>query len=473
MRKNVPTISSSRGRPCGRVALAVPRAGGDSARSSLHGTGPSPPSPPTPARVQLWQRNFLAVWPSMLAVTVGLMGMLPTLPFYIEQRFGLTDVRDVEFWTAWTFGAAPLSAAVCGPFWGVLGDRVGRKMMLLRAQLGIAVALGLMPFAEQPEQLVALRVLQGVFAGFIAPAMALVTASAPPEHSGRVIARLQLALALGLAIGPAAAAEVAAAWGRAAVFHTGSIAAGIGFLCVLVFAVEDRRALRPRRHEGGSGVGLALRNPQLLAVLAVAFGMRLGLQMVEPFTALWVRQLGPLAVLAPDDPTLALDRTAALAFTVLAVAQIAITTRWGRWADRYGPMRCLAVVASGLAVVLIATSTVRATGSYLALRCVGALLMAGIMTLAYAAVARRVSTEHRSLAFGLVQSCMQLGIASGPVVGHALIPVVGLRGVFAVAGVHLGAVACAALWIWRRRFNDEASAGTGCSPSPAGRGTAR
>ena len=59
--------------------------------------------------------------------------------------------------------AAPLPAAFMGPIWGSLGDRIGRKPMMVRANLAIAVFVGCMGLVGGPWQLVALRLGQGVF----------------------------------------------------------------------------------------------------------------------------------------------------------------------------------------------------------------------------------------------------------------------------------------------------------------------
>jgi MFS family permease len=80
--------------------------------------------------------------------------------------------------------------------------------------------------------------------------------------------------------------------------------------------------------------------------------------------------------------------------------------------------------------------------------------MAGSMTLAYAAAAKRVVPERRTLAFSMVQSCMQFGFALGPIAG-AGIAVIGatpehanLRLPFAVAG---GFCVLAGLGMWLLR----------------------
>jgi MFS family permease len=115
--------------------------------------------------------------------------------------------------------------------------------------------------------------------------------------------------------------------------------------------------------------------------------------------------------------------TVGAAFGVLAATQWIFTASWGRLADRFGPLRCLAVLGIVLAGLLLATAQVGSIDQFLLLRTLSAVMMAGSMTLAYAAVSKRVDDGQRTLALSLVQSCMQLGFAGGPMLG-AMIAVV-------------------------------------------------
>ena len=380
-----------------------------------------------------WQRNFLAMWPSLFVVSMGMMAVLPTLSFYVEERFGLTDPDDVRFWTGLAYGAAPLAAAICGPIWGVLGDRIGRKPMALRALLAISVAMALMPLAEAPWMLVALRALQGMFSGYVAPAMALVSADVPTDRQGRVLSKLQVGLALGLLVGPWVGAEVAAAYSRTAVFYVTSACGLAAAVPVMLFAKEapmqprpagDERLLADMLH----GFGKVLAEGRLFVVfLSLLFLMRLGQQSVEPYVALLVRALGPLpwfdgAVAGPAGGVAAavqvgVDRSVAWFFLVLAVGQIVFTPLWGRLADRVGPLRCLAAISLALGLLYVGVSWTESTVGFFTLRCVMAIFTAGTMTLAYAAATRRVPSDRRTLAFAMVQSCLLFGMAFGPSVG--------------------------------------------------------
>lgn len=399
--------------------------------------------------MEQWRRNLLSVWPGLFATSMGLMGVIPALPFYLEERFGLSGPGELEAWTALAFGAAPLTAAICGPFWGALGDRVGRKAMIVRAQIAIAISLSLMPLAPDPYWFTALRMLQGMFAGFIAPAMALVSADVPAHRQGRVIARLQQALALGLALGPPLAAEVMGWWGRDAVFWMGGALALMSAIPVLLWARDDAAGRASSTDRRPTRIRDVLTDRVFLSLLLLVFALRFGLHMVEPFTALWVRELGPLAWWGDGDMSRAVDRTVAIAFSVLALGQLLVTPTWGWLSDRSGPLRCIALVALALSGLLLLTSRVTTVEQYLGLRCVAALFMAGLMTLAYSSVAARIDPSRKALSFGMVQSCMQFGLALGPVAGSVLAPQMGLRGVFVVAAGMLLCVGMGALVLRR------------------------
>ena len=65
------------------------------------------------------------------------------------------------------------------PLWGIIADRWGRKLMVLRAMFGAAVVLALTGLAPNIYYVIALRFAQGLFSGTVAAASALVAASIP------------------------------------------------------------------------------------------------------------------------------------------------------------------------------------------------------------------------------------------------------------------------------------------------------
>lgn len=378
---------------------------------------------------------------------MGLMAFLPMLALYVQERFHVDDPAELAWLASLIYGGAPLAAALAGPFWGVLGDRTGKKPMAIRANVAIAVTTALMPLADSPMQLLAMRIVQGVLAGYVAPAMALVSQGMPREHHGRVIAKLQVAMASGSLLGPYLGAEITHWFGRPALFW---VASGLSALAALQLQLRARETPQPAserrpflRDFAHASLGL-LRTPAIAWLLALLLVLRLGQNMMEPLLALLVRELGPAPWIAgiSATPVLAIDRTIAFAFGVLAVAQWVCTPWWGHKADRHGPLRCLAFLALGLAVLFAAMAFVATIDQFLWLRCGCACLMAGSMTLGYAAASKRVADGNRTLAFAMVQSCIQLGLALGPMLGASVAGgdagLSGFRRVFVVAAVLCG-----------------------------------
>ena len=383
---------------------------------------------------------------------MGLMAFLPTLSLYVRERFGIVDAKELAFWAGIIYGAAPFSAAIAGPIWGALGDRVGKKPMAIRANLAIAITTGLMPFASTPLLLLLMRAVQGVLAGYVAPAMALVSQAAPRELHGIVIARLQVAMAMGAVLGPWLGGVVNHFFGRAALFWVTSVLSALAALQLHRRAEEVRPVVvagrASFRAEMGRAVLELLSNRVFAWLLVLITLLRLGQNMLEPFIALFVSELGApvwmqelaaqvLSLGAAVDATnqapggarsqLALELTISAAFGIMGVVQLVFTPWWGRLADRFGPLRCLGLLGLCLAGILAATSVVASANQFLVLRTAAACMMAGSMTLAYAAASKRVADGRRTLAFSLVQSCMQLGFGLGPQIG-GVVAVIGTNG---------------------------------------------
>ena len=411
------------------------------------------------------RRNFRAAWLSLFTTAMGLMAFLPVLALYVEEQFGFEDPQEVAMWAGLIFGAGPFAAACMGPIWGTLGDRYGKKRMAVRANVAIALTTACMPLMPSPEWLLAARVAQGMFAGYVAPAMALGTGRLPRHVHGRVLARLQVAMALGTLCGPYLGAEITGLFGRSALFWVASVFSLLSAAWLHWRATEVPLSQGSRRHSllGGfvSGCKSLLGSAQLSTLLLLVIVLRLGQNLFEPMVSLFVRELGPQSLLLAISSTeaLALDRTIAVAFGVLAVGQFFCTPIWGRMADRFGPLRCLIALSFGLMVCQGLMALVDGVDQFLLVRAVSACVMAGSMTLAFSAMSKRVADEYRTLAFALVQSCMQFGLALGPLLGALVVRTANgpdFRFAFVVAAILCGASGTGMLLlrrIERRRAN--------------------
>ena len=129
---------------------------------------------------QPWEKNLLVLWFGTFMAGIGFSLVMPFMPLYINT-LGTFTHQQLNFWSGITFSSTFLVTTIVSPWWGRLADRKGRKLMLLRASLGMAIVISLMGAVTSVYQLIGLRLLQGVFSGYISNATALVATGTPKE----------------------------------------------------------------------------------------------------------------------------------------------------------------------------------------------------------------------------------------------------------------------------------------------------
>ena len=395
-----------------------------------------------------WKRTYRAVWIANLATAAGMMSFLPFFPSHLE-RLGVEGEAAIATWTGVIFGAAPLAAAVMSPIWGALGDRFGRRMMVLRSMFAITLFVGAMAFARGPWTLLALRLGQGVFSGFVAPSLTLVSIGAPAERQGRIAGSLQVAMGLGAVLGPLFGELVREAAGIPAVYLCVSLLSGLSGLLVLVLASED--LAKRRAHEGGFRVGHLLsaslgdlgelhRNASLRSAVVVIFWLYFGTGATQPQLELFVRELPAHFAWVPIS-------TAAL-FSLPAAVNLIAMPLWGRVGDVRGHSRALTLCALASGVLLIVNALVVGYEDLLLVRVALGAALAGAGPLAFGVAAAETPDDRRGGAFGLVFSARALAISASAMGGGALAAVVGMRGLFVLGGL---SVLASLAWTSRSR----------------------
>ncbi len=130
-----------------------------------------------------WRQNLVIVWISQFISLMAFSLSVPFTPFYI-RFLGVGDESEVKMYSAVASALGSLTFAVMAPIWGLLADRFGRKSMLLRANFGGMIVLGLMGLAPSAGFFVFMRMMQGMFTGTMSAAMTLVSCGTPKHRQG-------------------------------------------------------------------------------------------------------------------------------------------------------------------------------------------------------------------------------------------------------------------------------------------------
>lgn len=198
-----------------------------------------------------WKLNFRMLWSGHFLSVVSLTMIVPLLPFYMKD-LGVSEISDNLFWSGLALSAPAISYMIAAPLWGRLGDRWGRKRMVVRALIGLSGALILMGFVQTPLQLLIVRLFQGAFGGVVDAGAAFVGSQAPEAVRGKVFGKLEGAVAAGSLAGPLIGGLLVGRLGFQAVLFTMGGLLILLSLLIMAFLHEDRGE-RVKQATGYSG----------------------------------------------------------------------------------------------------------------------------------------------------------------------------------------------------------------------------
>lgn len=335
--------------------------------------------------------------------------------------------RDLDLWVAASASSSGLSMAIASPIWGILGDRYGRKPMLLRSMLGGAITVGLIFFAQNPAQLVVLRLLQGATSGTVAAATSLVAAETPRSKVGWALGVVTSAVALGSAIGPVVGGIAGSLFGLRLVFLGGGILLLLSLIPVVIIVRESPRVRRPGPRV--STLALIDERPGLRHSLSVLIGAQ-GLISVCNSAA---QQLVVLRLL--EMLTSSVSAVSGIGFGLAGIASSGAAIGYTRITKRLGYVRTAAAAAALVAVAV----GIMGIAPWPALVVAGIGLnglFSGVVIPATASmIGLETPQEAQSTVFGFNASSVAFGFFLGPLIAGTVAAEAGVTAALLVIGV--------------------------------------
>jgi MFS transporter, DHA1 family, staphyloferrin B biosynthesis exporter len=388
------------------------------------------------------RRTYALLWTGQFVAIAGLTVVVPLLPFYLTG-LGL-KAADVALWTGLALTAPAVTQALTGPLWGWVGDRYGRKAMVVRAQFGLAVAVGLMAIADGPEEFLAFRLVQGAFGGVVSANAAFVSSQARPDRQGRALGGLFGATGAGSLAGPLLGSVLAGLFGFSALFLT---VAGLMVMAglVSVLLLREPAARRRRRERPALPVRAA---PRLLA--ATSSGRNLLLAGFLGQAAIYA----VLVVFAPrvEEVTASTEEATVWVGVLQAVTWAAalIGAGWWGWRnDRRPPHRNFSLAALGCAVAVALQGAPVEPELLLPLRIAQGFCCAALAQSVLYVVAGLAPEAGRGSCLGLANGVVESGQIVGPLLGSLAATLLPLPAAFAAIGPLLALAAVLAAFSGR------------------------
>lgn len=240
----------------------------------------------------IWKRNLFVLSIAVFIAGIAFSEIMPFLSLYINT-LGNFSHQQLNFWSGIVYSGTFIVSAVVSPWWGKLADKKGRKPMILRAGIGMAIVIACMGLVQNVWQLLLLRMLQGVFAGFISNSNALVATETPKTNSGQALGAIASATTAGTLLGPLVGGALTSVFSYRVTFM---ITGGLLLICsilVLFFVHEDDfKPATTKKLDKASGVTKSLRSPQLIfGLLLTTMIIQAANNSINPIVSLYVRQL--------------------------------------------------------------------------------------------------------------------------------------------------------------------------------------
>ncbi|WNQ10990.1 MFS transporter [Paenibacillus aurantius] len=356
-----------------------------------------------------WKRTLWILWASNFIAVAGVSLIIPFLPLYIEE-LGVHQLKDVKLWSGWIFAAQSVTAVIFQPIWGSMADKYGRKVMLLRAGIGMAIMTILMGYVSAPWQLLVLRLINGVFSGFISMSISLQASVTPDEHAGKALGTLQTGQMAGSLIGPLIGGILAEAFGFRYVFVLTGLILLTASIVVMLF-VDNTASGRSQGKELSRGTGHWQMMTPLIPIFVATTVTQIGMMSIQPILSIYTKSLyhgGHLEFIA------------GLVVSITGVANLIGSPLLGQFGDRIGQRQILifSLVMSGLTFIpqaLTDNITVLLIGRFFL-----GLFVGGMLPSLNVLVKKLAPPDVQARAFGINSSAQFLGNLIGPLLGSTV-----------------------------------------------------
>ena len=374
-----------------------------------------------------WERNLVVLWIGVFFCSTAYSISIPFLPIYLNTELGVEN--HLETWSGFAFGITFLASALISPYWGSLADKYGRKPMLIRSGFSLAALYLINYFVHDPYLFLVVRIFQGLLAGFVPAAIALVATNTPEDKTGYALGIMSTAGATGSIIGPLIGGVVSHYYGNRDAFLFSSAVVLISALIATFFAKEQNFNRSAARSHVGDDLKHAIANRPFFTLLGMVFICTFSVMILEPLITVYVLKMG----VSKSSASL----SSGIIFSAVGIATVIMAPKWGKWGRRIGYKKVLIIGLIGGGIGNLLQFFVTNYIGFGILRFSYGLFFAAVFPSINAMIVQTTEPEFRGRAFSLNQSAAQLATMAGPILGGLLGGWMPIRWIFVINGSSL------------------------------------
>lgn len=373
-----------------------------------------------------WVVTLTILVASAFLMDMSFTMITPFLPVYLSSELG-AKASEVDMWSGAVFAVTFFVSGLLGPVWGVLADRKSRKLMALRASIGLTISYALCGIVQTPMQLFAARFFQGLCAGLYPALLALLAASIPARKTGLSMGLMQGGMTVGAVVGPFVGGVLADYFGMRESFFVASVALGLISLLIGFCIKEKPRTIKVTSRNWFDWS--VIRQPAIFKMLMACAVIHASLFSAQPILPLYIAQLQ-----GSMDNIMMLSGTI---FSVCAISIMIASPILGVAGQKFGFLKVLSCSLFFAGLLISAQVLGRTPFEFGVWRFIAGFAIAGLIPLVNSSISTECPPDKKGEVFGFNFLTGHAGMALGPFAAGALSGWFGYQAVIVTSGLIL------------------------------------
>lgn len=373
-----------------------------------------------------WVVTLTILVASAFLMDMSFTMITPFLPVYLSSELG-AKASEVDMWSGAVFAVTFFVSGLLGPVWGVLADRKSRKLMALRASIGLTISYALCGIVQTPMQLFAARFFQGLCAGLYPALLALLAASIPARKTGLSMGLMQGGMTVGAVVGPFVGGVLADYFGMRESFFVASVALGLISLLIGFCIKEKPRTIKVTSRNWFDWS--VIRQPAIFKMLMACAVIHASLFSAQPILPLYIAQLQ-----GSMDNIMMLSGTM---FSVCAISIMIASPILGAAGQKFGFLKVLSCSLFFAGLLISAQVLGRTPFEFGVWRFIAGFAIAGLIPLVNSIISTECPPDKKGEVFGFNFLTGHAGMALGPFAAGALSGWFGYQAVIVASGLIL------------------------------------
>lgn len=376
----------------------------------------------------IWKKNLFILSIAVFIAGIAFSEIMPFLPLYVAS-LGDFSHQELNFWSGFIYAGMYIVSAITSPWWGKLANKKGRKLMILRASFGMAIAIGAMGLVTNVYQLFALRCLQGLFAGFVSNSNALIATQTPKEKAGQAMGTMASSVTAGTLLGPLVGGFLASIFSYRITFFITGILLFTTFIMSFLWVKEDNFvAKNTAKLDKTKDVIKQFNSPILIfGLLITTMIIQAANNSINPIVSLFVKQLlhnhGNVVLIS------------GIIAALPGIATFAVASKFGALGDKIGTHKIIIAGFIAASLFFFATAFVQNTIELGILRFLVGFSDACLFPQVQTMLTKNSPAAITGRVFSWNQSAMYLGNIIGPLIGTTVSGLSNYSMVFLVTAV--------------------------------------